>query len=132
MFATVKTMMSKATSRVRSGGYEMWMPNLPMVLLHAEHATPTTPASAVFRVLPKMTKHEVKEYLLKIYNLPVVQVRTQNYLGKRRVIRGKRAVAYTKRPDFKKAFVTFDNTIADTGVGCLVKGLQSNSPAKPT
>lgn len=70
-----------------------------------------------------MTKHEVKEYLTKIYDLPVVQVRTQNYMGKRMRIIGKRRIAYAKRPDFKKAFVTFDNTLADTGVGHKVEGI---------
>ena len=101
----------------------MWMPTMPMVLLHAEHASESSPATAVFRVLPKMTKHEVKEYLTKIYDLPVVQVRTQNYLGKRMRIIGKRQIVYAKRPDYKKAFVTFDNTLADTGIGSLVPGM---------
>ena len=123
MFATLKMMMSSTTSSRVNKGYRMWMPSMPMILLHAEHATTTTPAKAVFRILPKMTKHEVKEYLTKIYKLPVVQVRTQNYLGKRRRLQGRRLIAYAKRPDFKKAFVTFDNTLADTGIGCLVKGI---------
>eukprot|EP00574_Skeletonema_japonicum_P012258 CAMPEP_0201715454 /NCGR_PEP_ID=MMETSP0593-20130828/1642_1 /ASSEMBLY_ACC=CAM_ASM_000672 /TAXON_ID=267983 /ORGANISM="Skeletonema japonicum, Strain CCMP2506" /LENGTH=89 /DNA_ID=CAMNT_0048204965 /DNA_START=232 /DNA_END=501 /DNA_ORIENTATION=- len=70
-----------------------------------------------------MTKHEVKEYLTKIYNLPVVTVRTQNYLGKRMKIIGKRTIAYGKRPDYKKAFVTFDATLADVGLGSRVDGL---------
>ena len=70
-----------------------------------------------------MTKHEVKEYLTKIYNLPVVQVRTQNYLGKRMRIIGKRNIVYAKRPDYKKAFVTFDSTLADTGLGSTVPGM---------
>lgn len=103
----------------------MWMPTMPMVLLHAEHATESTPAKAIFRVLPKMTKHEVKEYLTKIYDLPVVQVRTQNYLGKRMRIIGKRQVVFGKRPDYKKAFVTFDSTMADTGLGCFVPGVNT-------
>lgn len=103
----------------------MWMPTMPMVLLHAEHATESTPAKAIFRVLPKMTKHEVKEYLTKIYDLPVVQVRTQNYLGKRMRIIGKRQVVFGKRPDYKKAFVTFDSTLADTGLGSFVPGVNA-------
>jgi large subunit ribosomal protein L23 len=124
MFATIKSMASTATQRVKQG-YLMWMPTMPMVLLHAEHASESSPAKAIFRVLPKMTKHEVKEYLTKIYDLPVVQVRTQNYLGKRMRIIGKRQVVYAKRPDYKKAFVTFDNTLADTGLGCFVPGVNS-------
>eukprot|EP00584_Thalassiosira_punctigera_P009984 CAMPEP_0172535646 /NCGR_PEP_ID=MMETSP1067-20121228/7559_1 /TAXON_ID=265564 ORGANISM="Thalassiosira punctigera, Strain Tpunct2005C2" /NCGR_SAMPLE_ID=MMETSP1067 /ASSEMBLY_ACC=CAM_ASM_000444 /LENGTH=77 /DNA_ID=CAMNT_0013320587 /DNA_START=166 /DNA_END=399 /DNA_ORIENTATION=+ len=72
-----------------------------------------------------MTKHEVKEYLTKIYDLPVVEVRTQNYLGKRMRILGKRQIVYAKRPDYKKAFVTFDNTLADTGLGSIVPGMNT-------
>ena len=104
-------------------GNRLWMPTMPMVLLHAEHATKSTPAKAVFRVKPKMTKHEVKEYLNKIYDLPVAQVRTQNYLGKRMRILGRTTIVYAKRPDYKKAFVTFDNTLADTGIGSFVPGM---------
>lgn len=103
---------------------------MPMVLLHAEHATESTPAKAVFRVLPKMTKHEVKEYLKKIYDLPVAQVRTQNYLGKRMKMIGKRTIVYAKRPDYKKAFVTFDNTLADTGLGSFVPGMRTQGEEK--
>jgi large subunit ribosomal protein L23 len=69
-----------------------------------------------------MTKHEVKEYLTKIYGLPVAEVRTQNYLGKRMRIFGKRRVVYAKRPDFKKAIVTFDGSFADTGLGGAILG----------
>ena len=116
-------MMASASAQRVNKGFRMWMPTMPMVLLHAEHATESTPAKAVFRVLPRMTKHEVKEYLTKIYDLPVVQVRTQNYLGKRMRIIGKRHIAYAKRPDYKKAFVTFDNTLADTGLGSKVPGM---------
>jgi len=124
MFPTIKAMASTTTQRMKQG-YLMWMPTMPMVLLHAEHATESTPAKAIFRVLPKMTKHEVKEYLTKIYDLPVVQVRTQNYLGKRMRIIGKRQVVFGKRPDYKKAFVTFDSTLADTGLGSFVPGVNT-------
>ena len=57
----------------------------------------------VFLVSPKMTKLEIKEYLCKLYNLPVTKVHTANYLGKRKTdqMRGTRF----KMPDFKKAFV---------------------------
>lgn len=33
-------------------------------------------------VKPSMTKTEVKEYLTKIYNIPVLFVHTANFLGK--------------------------------------------------
>ena len=120
----MRVMASAVTQRIPRG-YQMWMPTMPMVLLHAEHATESTPANAVFRVLPKMTKHEVKEYLIKIYDLPVVQVRTQNYMGKRMRIIGKRQIVYGKRPDYKKAFVIFDNTLADTGLGSIIPGMNN-------
>ena len=42
----------------------------------------TRPAQAVFKVQPRMTKHEVKEYLTKIYSLPVKRVMTANFEGK--------------------------------------------------
>lgn len=33
------------------------------------------PAQASFKIQPKMTKWEVKEYLTKIYNVPVKKVK---------------------------------------------------------
>ena len=36
----------------------------------------------IFRVSPKYTKHDIKEYLTKIYQLPVIAVTTTNYIGK--------------------------------------------------
>jgi len=89
---------------------------MPMTLLSARNATESSPAMATFRVLPRMTKHEVKEYLSKIYKLPVTKVNTQNHEGKRKKIIGKRTVAYFKQADWKKAFVTFDADIKDLGV----------------
>ncbi|KAJ8544460.1 hypothetical protein ON010_g11805 [Phytophthora cinnamomi] len=35
----------------------------------------------VFRVEPHYTKHEIKEYLTKVYDLPVAKVNTMNYEG---------------------------------------------------
>ncbi|KAL7428683.1 hypothetical protein ACHAXM_001376 [Skeletonema potamos] len=113
---------SKANKYYPTGNIQ-YMPTLPLILLHATNATSTTPSQAIFRIKPQMTKHEVKEYLTKIYNLPVVHVRTQNYLGKRMRIIGKRSIAFAKRPDYKKAFVTFENTLVDVGMGSTVDGL---------
>jgi hypothetical protein len=36
---------------------------------------------ATFYVKPSMTKHEVKEYLTKIYGMEVYKVETANFLG---------------------------------------------------
>ena len=57
----------------------------------------------VFHVSPRMTKFEIKEYLVKLYNLPVSHVHTAIYEGKRRQdpMSGRR----TKDPDYKKAYV---------------------------
>ena len=82
------------------------MPNMPMMMTSARNATATEPAKATFRVLPKMTKHEIKEYLTKIYGLPVEKVNTMNYFGKRKVVRGTTKVLYFKYKDFKKASAT--------------------------
>lgn len=97
--------------------FKVWMPTMPMTLVSARNATVARPATATFRVLPKMTKHEVKEYLTKIYNLPVKAVNTMNYLGKRKRAIGKRKIVYYKYRDFKKAVVTFDRSLSDVGRG---------------
>eukprot|EP00934_Nitzschia_sp_Nitz4_P000077 Nitzschia sp. Nitz4//scaffold51_size120721//67367//67732//NITZ4_003733-RA/size120721-processed-gene-0.156-mRNA-1//-1//CDS//3329553880//77//frame0 len=109
-------MLAKAVSN----GFRMWMPNMPMVMTSARNATAREPARATFRVLPKMTKHEVKEYLTKIYGLPVKKVNTQNYLGKRKQVRGMTKVMYYKYADFKKAIVTFDRSLTDVGKGMRI------------
>eukprot|EP00566_Odontella_aurita_P030618 CAMPEP_0113526692 /NCGR_PEP_ID=MMETSP0015_2-20120614/886_1 /TAXON_ID=2838 /ORGANISM="Odontella" /LENGTH=74 /DNA_ID=CAMNT_0000425053 /DNA_START=319 /DNA_END=543 /DNA_ORIENTATION=+ /assembly_acc=CAM_ASM_000160 len=73
-----------------------------------------------------MTKHEIKEYLTKIYNLPVKKVNTMNYLGKRKRVIGKRGIAYYKYRDFKKAIVKFDDTLKDVGIGTRIPELDDN------
>ena len=96
-----------------------------MVLVSARNATATDPAKAIFRVLPRMTKHEIKEYLTKIYKLPVKKVNTANYLGKRKKIMTARSVHYYRYTDFKKAFVTFDSTMVDVGKGASMPELDN-------
>ena len=95
----------------------MWMPTMPMTLVGASNATATKNATATFRVLPRMTKHEIKEYLQKIYNLPVKKVNTANYLGKQKKVTTERRMVYLKYKDYKKAFVTFDSSLQDVGKG---------------
>ena len=53
---------------------------------------------------------QVREYLTKIYQLPVVKVNTANHMGRRKRIMGRRRMYSYKRPDFKRAFVTFERT----------------------
>jgi large subunit ribosomal protein L23 len=103
-----------------SNGFRMWMPNLPMMMTSARNATATEPARATFRVLPKMTKHEIKEYLTKIYGLPVHKVNTMNYMGKRKKVLGSSRILYYKYKDFKKAVVTFDRSFTDVGIGMRI------------
>ena len=57
----------------------------------------------VFHVSPKMTKFEIKEYLIKLYNLPVSHVHTAIYEGKKRV--DQQTLKRYKEPDYKKAYV---------------------------
>ena len=103
-----------------ANGFRMWMPNMPILMTSAKNATLGQPARATFRVLPRMTKHEIKEYLVKIYGLPVQKVNTMNYLGKRKMVRGTKSVAYYKYKDFKKAIVTFDRSLQDVGKGMRI------------
>jgi large subunit ribosomal protein L23 len=109
-------------------GFRMWMPNMPIMMSSATNATATEPARAIFRVLPKMTKHEIKEYLTKIYGLPVHKVNTMNYMGKRKLVRGTTKVLYFKYKDFKKAVVTFDKSLTDVGLGMYIPEIDDEKP----
>ncbi len=100
--------------------FRMWLPNMPITLTAAKSATKVSPATATFRVLPKMTKHEIKEYLTKIYELPVKKVNTINYMGKRKRVLGRRKIVHYKYRDFKKAIVTFDSSLKDVGKGAVL------------
>ena len=124
MFRTATLMGRSAATIAR--GFRMWMPTMPMVLVNATNATSNRAATAMFRVLPKMTKHEIKEYLTNIYELPVAKVRTMNYMGKRKRATGKRKVIYYKYRDFKKAIVTFDDSIVDLGLGTRIPELEQD------
>jgi len=77
---------------------------------HAVNTT-KTPAQALLHIPPSMTKTEVKEYLTKIYNIPVLNVATTNALGKWKRFYGKRRIVAYKRRNIKKATVEFDATL---------------------
>ena len=68
---------------------------------------PAGPNKGIFKVDPKMTKLEVREYLQKVYGLPVRKVNTANYDGKlkRGSMRLPGKLFRTKA--YKKAFVSF-------------------------
>ena len=74
-----------------------------------------------------MTKHEITEYLTKVYELPVKKVNTMNYLGKRKQAFGKRGIARWKERDYKKAIVTFDRSLTDVGLGTRIPELEENA-----
>jgi large subunit ribosomal protein L23 len=98
----------------------MFMPTMPMTMVSARPAMASRPAYAIFRTLPRMTKHEIKEYLTKIYGLPVKAVNTMNYEGKRKRLYSNAGVIYYKYKDFKKAVVTFEDSFQDIGLGMRI------------
>jgi large subunit ribosomal protein L23 len=115
--------LSKTAARNAGRQFKMWMPTMPMMLVSAKSATAVNPAYATFRTPPRMTKHEIKEHLTKIYNLPVRKVNTMNYDGKRKRIVSQAGIAYYKYRDFKKAVVYFDPSFRDVGLGTRVPEL---------
>jgi len=118
--------ISKTAARNAGRQFKMWMPTMPITMVSARSRTATNPAYATFRVPPKMTKHEIKEYLTKIYNLPVRKVNTMNYLGKHKRLGWKAGTVYFKYKDFKKAVVYFDDTLTDVGLGMRVPELEED------
>jgi large subunit ribosomal protein L23 len=79
-------------------------PNMAVTYVAKTAKTRLAPNQHIFRVEPSCTKHDIKEYLQKIYNLPVVKVNTMNYEGKfKRALQGRRVY---KEKDWKKAIVT--------------------------
>jgi large subunit ribosomal protein L23 len=117
--------LSRTAARTAGRQFKMWMPTMPLMMVSAKSATAVNPAYATFRTPPRMTKHEIKEYLTKIYNLPVRKVNTMNYDGKRKRVLSKGGVAYFKYKDFKKAVVYFDESFRDVGIGTRVLELDA-------
>lgn len=58
----------------------VFFPNMFMRLVSINKNAQPHPMAKLI-VQPKMTKTEVKEYLTKIYNIPVLFVHTANFLG---------------------------------------------------
>ncbi|XP_037070682.1 probable 39S ribosomal protein L23, mitochondrial [Pollicipes pollicipes] len=80
----------------------IFLPNFWMKLIRPKHKIPSN--AVQFIVSPEMTKLDVKQYLEKIYNVPVVQVSISNRLGQFRKLEGKGYIV--KDDDIKYAFVT--------------------------
>jgi large subunit ribosomal protein L23 len=95
---------------------KVWFPSMFMKLINVNRTR--KPAEALLHVPPSMTKTEVKEYLTKIYDIPVLRVTTTNVLGKWKRLYGKRQIVSYKRRNFKKATVQFGEPLeAGTGGG---------------
>ncbi|GMF15979.1 unnamed protein product [Phytophthora fragariaefolia] len=56
-------------------------PNMAVTFMGKNARTRLRDNQFVFRVEPHYTKHEIKEYLTKVYDLPVAKVNTMNYEG---------------------------------------------------
>lgn len=71
---------------------------------------PRQPPNIVhFKCSMEMTKFDIKNYLEKIYNVPVVEVKTRVSLGKFKKDIGKQYI--TKEEDAKFAYVTLVSNI---------------------
>ncbi|KAH8316926.1 hypothetical protein KR074_005449 [Drosophila pseudoananassae] len=80
----------------------VFLPNFWMKIIRPKEEQP--PNVVTFSVSMEMTKYDVRNYLEKIYKLPVVDVRTRIALGET-----KRDQTYgyvTKKDDVKIAYVT--------------------------
>uniref|UniRef100_A0A2M4C2C9 Large ribosomal subunit protein uL23m n=1 Tax=Anopheles marajoara TaxID=58244 RepID=A0A2M4C2C9_9DIPT len=85
----------------------VFLPNFWLKLLRPEHEQP--PNVVQFACSMEMTRHDVKNYLEKIYKVPVVSVRTRIGMGntKRDLVLG----YITKEEDTKYAYVTLPATM---------------------
>ena len=87
----------------------------------------------LFRVAPKHTKAEIKEYLEKVYNVSVARVTTSISMGKTRRVFAKRA-KYFKLKDYKRAMVQIlegtEHGVAPGASATATSG--SATPSTPT
>lgn len=58
----------------------VYLPQYAMTLVRRASAK-LPPNNFIFRVDPRMTKPEIKQYLERIYDVPVLRVGTVNYDG---------------------------------------------------
>ena len=62
---------------------------------------------ARFRTNVDVGKLQIREFLEKVYNLPVLSVDTAIIYGKKRSIESGKTRKLTKNPDYKKVWVKF-------------------------
>ncbi|CAD7004739.1 39S ribosomal protein L23, mitochondrial isoform X1 [Ceratitis capitata] len=84
----------------------IFLPNFWMKLIRPAEEQPKNVAT--FSVSMQMTKYDIKNYLEKIYKLPVVDVRTRIEMGKTK--RDQTFGYVTKEDDVKIAYVTLLKT----------------------
>ncbi|XP_018801866.1 PREDICTED: 39S ribosomal protein L23, mitochondrial [Bactrocera latifrons] len=84
----------------------IFLPNFWMKLIRPAEEQPKNVAT--FSVSMQMSKYDVKNYLEKIYKLPVVDVRTRIEMG--RTKRDQTLGYVTKEDDVKIAYVTLPRT----------------------
>jgi len=80
----------------------IFLPNFWMKVIRPEEKQPTNVAT--FSVSMQMTKYDIRNYLEKIYKIPVIDVRTRIAMGKTK--RDQQYGYVTKEDDVKIAYVT--------------------------
>lgn len=80
----------------------VFLPNFWMKLVRPAHEQP--PNIVQFACSMEMTKHDIRNYLTQIYEIPVIEVRTRIALGSTR--RDAKLGYVTKEEDTKYAYVT--------------------------
>lgn len=80
----------------------VFLPNFWLKLIRPTHEQPENIVQ--FACSMEMTKYDVKNYLEKVYNVPVVEVRTR--IGMGRTKRDMKVGYVTKEDDTKYAYVT--------------------------
>ncbi|CAH1370444.1 unnamed protein product [Tenebrio molitor] len=88
----------------QKGGPQLrvFLPNFWLKLVRPTHEQP--PNVVQFSCSMQMTKFDIKNYLEKIYNVKVVDVRTRIAMGKTKRVHGKGYVI--KEDDIKYAYIT--------------------------
>ena len=79
----------------------------------------------LFRASPAVTKHEVREYLEKVYDVRVARVTTSVSLGKVRRVPGKNRM-FRKLPDYKRVMVR----LADDATGLAPEAAGAGAAAE--
>jgi ribosomal protein L23 len=86
---------------------KVWFPQIPLQIMpFGNHLT--TKGVVHLRTTQNQTKVEIKNYLSKVYGVGVIKVNTMNYRGK--LMRDKFSARMHRKPKYKKAVVTVDNT----------------------